>query len=49
MDNGIVLVGQAAESFVRLQWVKFFACIPLIVSVMVCLGIFIYCMWKERD
>jgi hypothetical protein len=47
MDKGIVLVGKAAESYVRLQWIEFYALCFFLIVVIAGLGYLTY--WLHKD
>jgi len=40
--NGIMLVGAAAESWVKLQWISFFSGIGFVAIFLIILGILVY-------
>jgi hypothetical protein len=46
MEKQVFLIGEAAESWVKLQWVKFYAEIPVIILCVVLLVCTMYVIYK---
>jgi len=47
MDNGIVLMGEAAKAYVQFKYTELWACLIFVFVFLLGLGIFLYKLFKD--